>query len=700
MPPVIPAAAKRRAGTQEPAHWPLGPGSTLQAVRDDVERVGPSVSEIQSEFIRIPMADGRTLSAHLWRPADAAPVPAILEVRPYRGYDLFRPLEEQYLGVWAAHGYAVLALDVAGSGQSNGLLADEYLPREIDDAVAVIAWCAEQAWCDGQVAMSGMSWSAFSALRVSARRPPALKALVLGGVSEDGWRTDIHNLGGALYAARVDWAGVMLGLNALPPDPQEFGEGWKDQWQARLTANRPWIEPWLAHPARDAYWADKAFSLEGSDRPDLPLLLYAGWADKYATSVLRIAAAWRGPVRTLVGPWEHTIPDFARRRPRIDFLGEAVRWCDHWLKGGDGGVLAEAPLRVWLGEPDEQGQTGAGRWAASNWPALSAPAWTLAMTGEGRLGAANDPSGWEGRLTLVPSPKTPPALGVDRYEDAPGPSDLADAAAVGASIALTDPMTDDMEICGLPVLHCQALVDRPGGQLVARLVDIDPHGRAVRMTTGALNLMFRAGFEHPSPPPTNAPLDLTVELQATAWRLKRGHRLGLVLSADGWPNLWPDPTAARIEIPASSLVLSLPLIEKAGPWPSPVFSEPCKAARAEVADLKWIDPDREPLLSTGLTGAAAYDSRSAAHHLPATGTDYFSAARFELALSEDGRQATAARVSRAAFQRPDWKVRVDTRLVVVSTPTVFEVRWTIRAEHDGEVVHDRTGAVEVPRSVV
>ncbi len=656
-------------------------------------------SAIEADFIRIPLADGRTLSAHLWRPAAGAPAPAILEVRPYRGYDLFRPLEEQYLGVWAAHGYAVLALDIAGSGQSGGLLADEYLSREIDDAIAAIAWCAEQAWSDGQVAMSGMSWSAFTALRVSARRPPALKALVLGGVSEDGWRTDIHNLGGALYAARVDWAGVMLGLNALPPDPLDFGEGWKDQWLARLAANRPWIEPWLAHPARDAYWSDKAFVVDAPDAPDLPLLLYAGWADKYATSVLRIAAAWRGPVRTLIGPWEHSIPDFARRRPRIDFLGEALRWCDHWLKGVDSGVLDAAPLRVWLGEPDAQGLTGAGRWAASNWPALNAPTWTLAMTGEGRLGAADAQPGWEGRLSLTPSPRTPPALGVDRYEDAPGPFDLVAAEEAGAAIALTDPMTDDVDICGLPILRCQALTDRPGGQLVARLLDIDPEGRAVRMTTGALNLMFRESFDQPSPPPENTPLDLTVKLQATAWRLKRGHRLGLVLSADGWPNLWPDRTAARIEILAGSLALALPLIEAAGPWPSPVFAEPRKAARADVASLKWIDPDREPLLPTGVTGAA-YDSRSAAHHLPATGTDYFSSARFELALSEDGRQATAARVSRAAFQRLDWSIRVDTRLVVVSTPEAFEVRWTVRAEHDGALVHDHSDSVELPRSVV
>ena len=655
---------------------------------------------VEAAFIRIPLADGRFLCAHIWRPVGGAPVPAILEFRPYRGFDLFRPLEEQTLGVWATYGYATLAADIAGSGQSTGLLADEYLPREIDDAIAVIEWCAAQPWCDGQVGMSGMSWSAFTALRVSARRPAALKALVLGGVSEDGWRTDIHNLGGALYAARIDWAGVMLMFNALPPDPLEFGEGWKDQWLARLAANRPWIEPWLAHPSRDAYWADKAFDLDDPNGRELPLLLYAGWADKYAASVLRIAAGWRGPVRTLIGPWEHSIPDLARRRPRIDFLGEALRWWDHWLKGIDTGVLAEPPLRAWIGEPDREGLTATGRWAASRWPIPRPRALRLTMTGAGRLGSTEERNGFDAAIRLRPSPRTPPTLAVDRYEDSPGAFDLATAAA-GAVIAQTDPMAEDIEICGLPVLNCQVRSDGAGGLIVARLLDLDPQGRAVRMTTGGLNLLFRDGFETAKPMRPHAPMDITIELQATAWRLKRRHRLALVLSADGWPTLWPNPTAARLEISAVSLSLSLPLADDSASRDRPVFTGPVKAARAEVEGLHWIDPGQEALLPTGLAGdTAVYDSRSAAHHLPATGTDYFSAARFALALSDGGRQAVAAKVTRTAFQRPDWSVRVDTRLVVASSPAAFEVRWTIRAEHDGAVIHDYAGEAMVPRGEV
>src|SRR5215471_260570 len=252
--------------------------------------------DIVETTLNIPVSKSRTLSARLWRPAGDGRWPAILDASPYRMGDLFRFVVERDLAWLAARGYATLAIDIAGSGNSNGLISDEYTADEIADLVSAVAWAANEPWCEGAVGLSGFSWGAFAALRASMAKPPALKAMVLGGVSEDGWRTDIHYLGGALYTAHVDWAGVMLMLNALPPDPAVFSGDWRAEWRTRLEADKPWIVPWLTHAAHDSYWRGKSARI--SEAPPIPLLLYAGTGDKYATSVLRISAAWPGPVRT------------------------------------------------------------------------------------------------------------------------------------------------------------------------------------------------------------------------------------------------------------------------------------------------------------------------------------------------------------------------------------------------------------------
>lgn len=80
------------------------------------------------------MADGVTLSARLWRPADAvrAPVPAIVEYIPYRKRDHTRARDETLHRAFAEHGYVSVGVDLRGSGESDGILGDEYCQQELD----------------------------------------------------------------------------------------------------------------------------------------------------------------------------------------------------------------------------------------------------------------------------------------------------------------------------------------------------------------------------------------------------------------------------------------------------------------------------------------------------------------------------------------------------------------------------------------
>ena len=95
-------------------------------------------------------------------------MPAILEYLPYRRRDGTVLRDRQMHAYFAGHGYAAVRVDMRGSGDSDGLLADEYLPQEQADAVEVIAWLAAQPWCSGSVGMMGISWGGFNALQVAA----------------------------------------------------------------------------------------------------------------------------------------------------------------------------------------------------------------------------------------------------------------------------------------------------------------------------------------------------------------------------------------------------------------------------------------------------------------------------------------------------------------------------------------------------
>lgn len=631
--------------------------------------------ETVGQTVSISVSGGRTLHARLWRPRGGRH-PAVIDYSPYRVSDLFAPLMEAQLPVYAANGYAALAIDISGSGNSTGLLSDEYLPQEINDLVEAVAWAAAQDWCDGQVALTGLSWAAFLALRAAGHKPPALKAMALGGVSEDGWLTDIHYLGGALYTGQVDWAGVMLMFNALPPDPAMFEGDWRAAWKARLEANRPWIIEWLSHPTHDAYWTGKAAPLDG----ETPLLLYSGLADKYATSVLRVAGAWRGPVRTIIGPWEHVPPDLAARGPRIGFLHEAIRWFDHNLKGVDNGALSEAPLRLWLASPDAKGQMTEGEWIATAWPMKPNSLVWFALRGKS-LASSEIPD--DTIVTLSANPENPSKLPADIYEDVPALVDLARAKALGAHVALSEPMIANLDVGAAPVLHCTTQTSP--GPIFVRLLDVAPDGTAIRMATGVHNL----AAEDYGP-------EVAIPLEMTAWRLKQGHRLGLVLSNDGWPAFWPAHQGAGVAI-LGDVRLGIPL---AAPGRAKPTFAPAQSALAGQRDaMKWIVADKEQLPSPP-PGVVSLSGNSAAHHLTATSTDYFTASRFDLALLNDGDEARATKLYRIAFERPDWSIRIDTRLEVTSTESAFEIAWAIDAEENGRPFHRAENRTSVPRDTV
>src|SRR5919205_2559826 len=126
------------------------------------------------------MSDGARLAARIWLPDDAMahPVPALLEYLPYRKGDAFAVRDSRHHPYFAAHGYAAVRVDLRGTGDSDGILRDEYLPQEQDDALEVLRWIAAQPWCSGDVGIIGISWGGFNGLQIAARRPPELKAVI------------------------------------------------------------------------------------------------------------------------------------------------------------------------------------------------------------------------------------------------------------------------------------------------------------------------------------------------------------------------------------------------------------------------------------------------------------------------------------------------------------------------------------------
>ena len=289
------------------------------------------------------MADGVELAATLFLPDAAEPQPCLLEALPYRKDDLTSSYAEGYRSLRDEHSYAVCRVDLRGTGSSAGDATDEYPLVERTDLCTVIAWLAEQEWCDGNVGMFGTSYSGFNSLQIAAERPPALKAIVAIYSSDDRWNDDVHWRGNALRLVDlVDYCHYMTPMCVLPPVPAEWpandGQGWRAEWQRRWDTNEPWLLTWLRENRDGPYWqaGSPARTGCGYDRIECPTMIVAGWADGYRNNTFRTVAglgAAGTPWRLLAGPWAHADPATAIPGPRIDLDHEMVAWWDRWLRG-------------------------------------------------------------------------------------------------------------------------------------------------------------------------------------------------------------------------------------------------------------------------------------------------------------------------------------------------------------------------------
>ena len=192
------------------------------------------------------------------------------------------------------NGYVAVRVDMRGSGESDGLLDDEYLQRELDDACEVIAWLSRQPWCDGNVGMMGKSWGGFNALQVAALRPPALKAIITVCSTDDRYADDIHYMGGALLNDNLWWGAIMLAYQARPPDPavaRRLARGLVAA--ARRHAVLAGALAWSISAATTI--GGTARSARISRRSQCPVFAVGGWADAYTNAIPRLLEGLQGP---------------------------------------------------------------------------------------------------------------------------------------------------------------------------------------------------------------------------------------------------------------------------------------------------------------------------------------------------------------------------------------------------------------------
>jgi putative CocE/NonD family hydrolase len=225
----------------------------------------------------VPMRDGVALAADIYRPEksrEGQPFPAILLRTPYN-----KATEKMIeTGKWfAGRGYAVVAMDVRGRGDSDGLFRP--YRRDGQDGYDSVEWCAAQPWCDGKVATLGGSYLGHIQWLTALQQPPHLVTMIVLVTPSDPfveWPTGTgspmdlcwhHYTSGRMNQVMeaVDWEKVYWHLPLLTMD--ELAGRMNPIWRERL-----------AHARLDDFWEPLCYQQKFA-QIDMPVLHISGWYD-------------------------------------------------------------------------------------------------------------------------------------------------------------------------------------------------------------------------------------------------------------------------------------------------------------------------------------------------------------------------------------------------------------------------------------
>ncbi|MFC7154722.1 CocE/NonD family hydrolase [Halomarina halobia] len=314
-------------------------GATADA---SVRTAAATGSGYSGASVEIDSFDGTTLSGRFTTPDDEGPFPSVLMTHGWggdHGSERVRRLTDLY----ASNGYAVLAYDSRGFGESGGRVGVDG-PNEVRDVGALLDWLAARpavatdAPGDPRVGMDNVSYAGGIQLEAAAEEP-RLDAVV----PRWAWNDLPHSLApnGVIKAG---WDGLLYATGVTGSRGLTSGDGWPTYEDVENGLDREVHGTILYATATNefpdegrAYYAARSPGRK-LDEVETPTLLISGWPD---TLFVPNEALWtfeglreRGvETRLVLFQGGHTLTDTAGAEQRRMLDDLALAWLDEHVAG-------------------------------------------------------------------------------------------------------------------------------------------------------------------------------------------------------------------------------------------------------------------------------------------------------------------------------------------------------------------------------
>lgn len=501
--------------------------------------------------VRMPMRDGVTLSADVYRPDATGRFPVILVRTPYDNGTAPNVVRGRF---WASRGFAYVVQDVRGRGDSDGVFYP--LVTEAEDGYDSQTWCGQQPWSNGKIGMTGNSYLGWTQVYPAGLRNPSVAALIPTVTPPDPVRNFPYQFG-VLGPTTVSWLAFISGHTLQDISEHDLMGAYSALPLREIDTKlgrtiRAWRD-WVDHPALDDYWRKQAYQ-DSMLKATVPMLHVSGWYDDVLVGTTENFVnmttkaedpAERTRQHLLIGPWGHAV-NTKRKWGSIDFGPDAlidldglqIRWFERWLKGVPNGIENDPPVRIFV--------MGENKWRDEReWPLARTQYVSYYLQSGGR---SNSLLGDGTLTTSAPAGDQPP----DRYSYNPadavpfitepafnqigGPDDYRPVERRDDVLVYTGPtLSEPLEVCGPLRVRLFASSSARDTDWTAKVLDVHPDGYAQRLNDGIVRARFRKSLEREELLTPGQVEEYDVDCWSTCIRLDTGHRLRLEISSSAFP---------------------------------------------------------------------------------------------------------------------------------------------------------------------
>ena len=502
--------------------------------------------------VAVPMRDGIKLYANIYKPDADGRFPVILIRLPY-GKDEPYCVMPAYGKYFARKGYVCVVQDVRGKYASEGKF--EPFINEGADGYDTLDWIAGQPWCDGNIGMTGESYYGYTQWAVAWLNHPNLKCIAPGETFPDIYRIRNYNNSAFCLQTAGTWAYEMNARKMNNPLRLDY-------WHLPLISmdddagvRCDYYKDWIRHPSRDAYWESVNVS-QKYNQVKIPVYHWGGWYDVYLRGTI---SSWRGVKEhsdsmearknqwLLIAPTDHELtPAETHRIGRIDIGKEAwtydrlQRFFDYWLKGADNGFDRTPRVEIFT--------IGDNKWRYEDeWPParikytsyyFHSGGGANTLHGDGLLNTREP--GDEPTDGYVYDPNNPVTISLEMqlWSLAQTLKDRSSVEQRADVLVYTTPnLEKDLEITGPITVTLFAASSARDTDFTAALVDVFLDGYTHMIQEGIVRARYRNSDSEASLIEPGKIYQYTIDLWATSYVVKQGHRIRVAISSSNF-NRW------------------------------------------------------------------------------------------------------------------------------------------------------------------